>query len=95
MLCFYDPWAQPTNKNPIRKIEYMIDYIIRKSKQLYISEMELSIDESMIKFKGQNPMTVFVKNKPIQCIYYMVYIMYKVGFRAFVLCESSSGYVLN
>ena len=65
MLCLYDPWCKSTNKNPIRKIEYMIDYIISRSKQLYVPEAELSIDESMIKYKGNSSMTVFVKNKPI------------------------------
>ena len=43
----------------------MIDYIISRSKQLYVPEAELSIDESMIKYKGNSSMTVFVKNKPI------------------------------
>ena len=38
----------------------------------------------MIRFKGEHSMKVNVINKPI-----------KMGFRAFVLCESSSGYVLN
>ena len=62
----------------------MIDQIIRKSSELYTPEMELCIDESMIRYHGKSSMTVYVKNKPIQW-----------GFRAFVLCESCSGFVLN
>ena len=38
----------------------------------------------MIKFGGEHSMKVNVINKPI-----------KEGFRAFALCESTSGYVLN
>ena len=33
--------------------------IITKSKELYTSEKELSIDESMIKYKGNSFMVVF------------------------------------
>ena len=38
----------------------------------------------MIKYDGKNQMKIWVLNKPIKC-----------GFRAFVLCESTSGYVLR
>ena len=30
-LCLYDPWVESNKKNPIRKIEFMIDYIITRS----------------------------------------------------------------
>ena len=75
----------------------MIDKILTSSKQLYIPEEEICIDESMIKYHGKSSMTVFVKNKPIQCIriYLTCFYIFKGGFRAFVLCESCSGYVLN
>ena len=38
----------------------------------------------MIKYRGNNAMKIYVINKPIKC-----------GFRAFVLCESTSGYVIR
>ena len=64
-FCLYDPWIKKEIKNPITKIEYMIDHLVTRSRALYTPEAELCIDESMIKYKGKSSMTVFVKNKPI------------------------------
>ena len=46
---------------------------------------------------GKHPMKIYVINKPIKCkfIANSNIIIFLVGFRAFVLCESSSGYVIR
>ena len=77
------------------KINYLIDIIISKSQELYSPEEFLAIDESMIKFHGEHSMKIFVVNKPIRRFYFLYFYIFVVGFRAFALCESTSGYVLN
>lgn len=49
----------------------------------------------MIKFGGEHAMKVNVINKPIRGFYGLIIFFFLEGFRAFVLCESVSGYVLN
>ena len=52
----------------------------------------------MIKYRGEHSMKVFVINKPIKSkqLFFSIKIIWKIaGFRAFLLCESSSGFVLN
>lgn len=48
----------------------------------------------MIKYGGQHSMKINVVNKPIKGINNNNYLELE-GFRAFALCESSSGYVLR
>lgn len=43
-----------------------METIIKKSQELYKPEKQLSIDESMIKYKGENQMRVYIIGKPIQ-----------------------------
>lgn len=43
---------------------------------------------------GKHPMKIYVINKPIKCIGLLL-LFVLVGFRAFVLCESTSGYVIR
>jgi len=50
----------------------------------YIPKQELSIDEAMIPFNGRHKLVQFMPLKPI-----------RYGFKAFLLCEATSGYVLN
>ena len=38
---------------------------------MYTPEAELAIDESMIRYHGKSSLTVYVKNKPIQCYKYL------------------------
>ena len=49
----------------------------------YIPQLELCIDES-IPFKGRHKYKVYIPSKPI-----------KYGLKAYLLCESRTGYVLN
>jgi len=50
----------------------------------YLPAAELAIDESMISFSGRSKFKVFMPSKPI-----------KVGLKAYLLCESKTGFVLN
>ena len=64
--------------------ESSFDHIIRKSQELYSPKQGLTIDESMIKFRGRSRFKVYMPLKPT-----------KYGFKAYVLSEASTGYVLN
>ena len=68
----------------ILKIKRIRDRVILNSQKLYQPERELSVDECMIPFSGKHRWRVFLKSKPV-----------KYGFKAYVLAEASSGYVLN
>ena len=50
----------------------------------YLPAAELAIDESMISFSGRSKFKVFMPSKPI-----------KLGLKAYLLCESKTGFVLN
>ena len=50
----------------------------------YIPEQNLTVDESMIKSRRRRKMKAYMPLKPI-----------KYGFKAYILAESSSGYMLN
>ena len=76
--------GKSSKRDPLFKINYFINTIIDNSNLVYTPTEFLAIDESMIKYRGKNHMKIYVLNKPI-----------KWGFRAFVLCESNSGYVLR
>jgi len=51
----------------------------------------------MIRYTGtKTSLKIYVLNKPIKCYFRkFVFKLFKGGFRAFVLCESTSGYVLK
>jgi len=66
------------------KIEPFVTQIITNSQFHYQPSQNLSVDESMISFSGRSSIKVFMPLKPI-----------KIGLKAYVLCESSTGFVLN
>ena len=65
----------------IRKIS---NHIQEKSLASYHPASQLSIDESMIGFKGRHSLKQYLPMKPT-----------KWGFKVFLLCESTSGYCLK
>ena len=75
---------ESNKKDPFYKIRPMVDHIISSSQKLFSPEQCLTIDESMIRFNGRSGHKVYMPLKPI-----------RYGFKAYVLTESSSGYVLN
>jgi len=62
----------------------LIEKIISFSQKFYISEQFLSIDECMIRFNGRSKMKVYMPLKPI-----------KYGFKAYILSEAKTGYVMS
>ena len=69
---------------PLFKIQPLLDICNPLYEKLYQPKKCLSIDESMIKFKGRIFFRQYLPNKPT-----------KWGIKAFVLCESESGYCLK
>ena len=64
-MCYYDVWAEKKNNDPLFKINYFIETVLKKTEEVYQPEKYLSIDESMIKYEGKNNMKVCMPNKPI------------------------------
>ena len=71
-------------EDPLYKIRPLISQVLIASRILYTPDQYLTIDETMIRFNGRSSMKVYMPLKPI-----------KYGFKAYVLAESKSGYVLN
>ena len=70
--------------DPIFKLRPLIDPLLRRFKETYRAGRELSVDESMIGFKGRLSFIQYLPKKPT-----------KWGMKAFVLADSRSGYTLN
>lgn len=69
--------------DPLRKIRNFINKVIENSRKHYTPTKSLSLDESMIAFKGRHKFKVYMLRKPT-----------KHGFKAYVLAESSTGFAL-
>ncbi|XP_041355489.1 piggyBac transposable element-derived protein 4-like [Gigantopelta aegis] len=73
------------NHGPTFKIRPVVDKLIERFRDIYYPEKELSVDESLIAFKGRmKSMGQYMPQKP-----------HKWGLKAWVLCESSTGYCYN
>lgn len=70
--------------NPLFKIQPLLDICNPLYEKVYQPKKCLSIDESMIKFKGRVFFRQYLPKKPT-----------KWGIKAFLLCESDSGYCLK
>ena len=64
------------------KIQNVLDYVTKRFRQMYVPCCDLSIDETMLKFKGR--IKQYIKIKPV-----------KWGLKLFTIAESTTGYVLN
>lgn len=74
-----------SNKNDkMTKVRNMVQYFNDKFEELYTPEEDMSIDESLMKFKGRLGCVVFVRIKRA-----------RYGIKFYKLCESNSGYCLN
>ena len=81
-LCLRDPAFDSDDK--LCKIEPLQMSIIFNSQFYYRPKQFLSLDESMIPFLGRSSLKVFMPLKPV-----------KYGLKAYVLCESTTGFVVN
>ena len=83
-LHFVDESKDKDEKDPIYKIRPLVTHIINISQKNYSPKQYLTTNESIIRFSGRSKLKVCMPLKPI-----------KYGFKVYVLCESSSGYMLN
>ena len=78
------PIGNDYDVDDIFKIKRIRDRVILNSQKMHHPTRELSVDECMIPFSGKHRWRVFLKSKPV-----------KYGFKAYILAEANSGYVLN
>ena len=80
-----DSEAQPSRGQPgfskLYKLQPFLDLLLPSFKNLYIPSQNLSIDESMISFKGRLSFLQYLPKKP-----------HKWGLKAWVLADSLNGY---
>ena len=72
------------NYDRLYKIRPFIDHIIANFKKVYIPSQNVSVDESIIGFKGRLSWIQYLPKKPT-----------KWGMKAWVLADSSNGYTWN
>ena len=82
-ICFRDI-EEDDEEDRLFKIRAVISTILTNSQTFYTPDCDLYVDEAMISFSGRHNLVQCMPFKPI-----------KYGFKAFVLCESKSSYVLN
>ena len=66
------------------KVRHFITKVVENWQTSYYPDREVSVDESIIAFKGRTTMMQYMPQKP-----------HKWGLKAWALCESKSGYVYN
>ena len=79
----YTPKGQPGH-DPIFKLRPFLEPLIANFQQSFTLHRELSIDEAMVGFKGRLAFIQYLPKKPT-----------KWGMKAYVLADSSTGYVWN
>ena len=70
--------------NKLWKIGNVLAYLNKRFSAMYNPRRELSIDETMLKFKGRLSIKQYIKIKPV-----------KWGIKLFTIAEAKTGYVLN
>lgn len=80
--------ARGNRNNPgydkLYKIRPLLDHVRRKFREQYTCGRDYALDEGMVPFKGRLGIKQYHKDKPT-----------KWGIKAWMLCESSSGYLWN
>ena len=66
------------------KIRPIIDKLVHKFQEVYLPDQNLSVDESLIAFKGRTTMLQYMPQKP-----------HKWGLKGWALCEAKTGYCIN
>lgn len=78
------PQRDSPNYDKLYKIRPLLDMVISAFKSVYLPQQDISIDESIIGFKGRLSFIQYIPKKPT-----------KWGIKAWVLAESATGYVWN
>ena len=79
-----DNTVQPAESDPLWKLRWYIDHLVKNFKDTYIPNEHVTVDESMVKFKGRLAFRQYLPSKPT-----------KWGVKVWSLCESSTGYTWN
>ena len=66
------------------KVQKLLDYLVKRYRDVYTPRRKPSVDETMLKFKGRLSIKQYIKIKPA-----------KWGIKLFTLAESTTGYVLD
>ena len=83
-LHFVDNSSLPINFCKIAKIKPIYDYLVNKFKTLYIPNKNISIDESLLLWKGHLSWKQYIPSKRS-----------RFGMKSLALCESATGYIWN
>ena len=87
-LHFVDNSTLPDRGDPnfdrLGRVRPVLDIITSNLKSVYQPGRETSVNEAMIKFKGQSSIKQYMPKKPV-----------KRGIKAWVLADSNNGYVYN
>ena len=75
---FCDPNMMGESRDRLRTIRPVLDHLQEKFKTMYVLARDISVDESMIPFKGRLSWTQRMPQKPV-----------KVGIKVFVLAEQA------
>ena len=70
--------------NKMWKVQNVLDFHNKRFRAVYCPRRELSMGETMLKFKGRLSIKQYIKIKPI-----------KWGIKIFTLAEAKTGYVMN
>ena len=83
-LHFVDNKSLDKKYEKIAKIKPIYQYLFERFRTLYIPERDISIDESLLLWKGRLSWKQYIPNKRA-----------RFGLKSFVLCESSTEYIWN
>ena len=75
---------QPNPQDQLWKLRWFLDHLQCKFKELVTPEQNVTVDESMVKYKGCLSFCQYLPSKPT-----------KWGIKVWSLCESSTGYMSN
>ncbi|XP_068122252.1 piggyBac transposable element-derived protein 4-like [Hyperolius riggenbachi] len=78
----FDEATHPAPK--LWKIYDLFQMVIRKFQSVYVPERDVSVDESLMVYKGRLAWKQYISSKRA-----------RFGIKSFVLCESNSGYIWN
>ncbi|XP_015776889.1 PREDICTED: piggyBac transposable element-derived protein 4-like [Acropora digitifera] len=70
--------------NKLGKIQPLLNLILPKFQETYCPSRNLSVDETLVKFKGKLSWKQFIKDKPA-----------RFGLKLFTLADADNGYVLS
>jgi hypothetical protein len=77
-----DPHCE--DSSPYSKLEPFYSMLQNQCRKIYLPDQFLSLDESMIKYKGRHKNKQYMPRKPT-----------KWGFKCFAVAEASTGYISN